>query len=252
MVHFVLKYKKFLIKNILKQNPYILNIGNQILPSFGKLIHTLKRYFCVKKNIFYTIKEFSKRIGTLQLLFFLGCSITIKPSAHYLNDINTLFIEPRSHFVFAKSLLGKQNAVFNNKEYRADCSGTVKAIYDSAGLSLGKSEGAYAIYNYVKKKGKLDRRKPKAGDLVFFYASNRRRLAHVGFVEKVLPDKTIIFIHHIGGLIIRSRMNTKYPNTQINPKDNSRLNHVLRGGFGNGCTAGQLFATFGRLQRTFK
>lgn len=91
-------------------------------------------------------------------------------------------------------------------------------------------------------------RQPKPGDLVFFNAGDKKQLAHIGFVEEVLPDNTILFIHHMSGLIIRSRMNLKSPNLQMDPQNQTRLNHVLRrANQKKGYTAGQLFAGFGRL-----
>lgn len=209
-----------------------------------ELIFALKNNFFSKDTSFGYIKIYL-------LLSFIGCSAAIRPSIYYLDGANSIFIDPRNHFIFAKSLLGKHRAVFKNKEYRADCSGTVKAIYNSIGLSLGKAEGTQNIFKYIKKNGKLDRRNARSGDLVFFYSSNKSRLAHVGFVEEILPDKTIIFIHHIGGLIIRSHMNVQYPNIQIDPKNKTKLNDVLRGGFSQGHTAGQLFAAFGRFPKIF-
>ena len=92
-------------------------------------------------------------------------------------------------------------------------------------------------------------RKPKAGDLVFFNAGDKKQLNHIGFVEEILPDNTVLFIHHMSGLIVRSRMNFKNPNFQTDPQTKTRLNHILRRtGSKKKYTAGQLFAGFGRLK----
>ncbi len=150
---------------------------------------------------------------------------------------------------YAQSLIGQPYAILRDKDYRADCSGTVRAIYDAAGLSLGNAEGTDAIYSYIQKNGSLDMRKAEPGDLVFFNAGDKKQLNHIGFVEEVLPDNTILFIHHMSGLIIRSRMNLKSPSLQIDPQSKTRLNHILRrAGQKKGYTAGQLFAGFGRLK----
>lgn len=150
---------------------------------------------------------------------------------------------------YARSLIGQSYAVLNDKEYRADCSGTIKAIYDAAGYSLGNVEGTDAIYKYIEKNGILDMRKPKVGDLVFFNAGDKKQLNHIGFVEEILPDNTVLFIHHMSGLIVRSRMNLKNPNLQTDPQTKTRLNHILRrAGAKKSYTAGQLFAGFGRLK----
>jgi A/G-specific adenine glycosylase len=150
---------------------------------------------------------------------------------------------------YAQNLIGQPYATLDGKKYRPDCSGTVKAIYDAAGLSLGKVEGTEAIYEYIKKNGQLDMKQAQKGDLVFFNAGDKKQLAHIGFIEEIFPDNTILFIHHMSGMIIRSRMNIKSPNLQIDPRNQTRLNHILRrANQKKGYTAGQLFAGFGRLK----
>jgi hypothetical protein len=143
---------------------------------------------------------------------------------------------------FASSLVGKRHATLNRKSYRADCSGTVRAIYDSIGVSLGPSQtnDSAAIYEFVKSRGQLVKDNPRPGDIVFFdntYDRNRDgkmndALTHVGVVEKILDDGTIIFVHHLRNSIIRSRMSDMLRRTSS---------------MGKGLSCSELFVSFGRI-----
>lgn len=209
--------------------------------------YRIKKSELGKIGLSAAIKNLLKQAALLSLLLTtVACSYK-NASIRYVQRIPEppVRIDPIG---YAQGLIGQPYATFDGKSYRPDCSGTVKAIYDAAGLPLGKIEGTDAIYQYIQKNGKLDMRQPKPGDLVFFNAGDKKQLAHIGFVEEILPDNTILFIHHMSGLIIRSRMNLKSPNLQMDPQNQTRLNHVLRrANQKKGYTAGQLFAGFGRL-----
>lgn len=195
------------------------------------------------------IKSLLHKAAFLALLFVfgpIGCSHK-RASIRYIRKIQPE-APKQNPFEYAKSLIGQSRASLNGKNYRADCSGTVKAIYDAARWSLGGAEGTEGIFNYLKKNGTIDKNSAKPGDLVFFHSGDKRQaLNHIGFVEEVLPDGTILFIHHMSGLVIRSRMNLKNPSVQIDPKTKARLNHILRrSGNGKSYTGAELFAGFGR------
>jgi peptidoglycan DL-endopeptidase CwlO len=164
---------------------------------------------------------------------------------------------------YMASLVGQPYAKRDGKSYRGDCSGTTRAIYDSLGISLGYAPAnagdndATTIYNSVEKNGVLDQKNIAPLDLVFFddtYDRNNNgklddKLTHVGVVEKILPDKTILFVHFMGKSIIRSRMNLLYPNLQHHPQSKERVNHLLRRASKKhkGFTAAKLFVGFGRF-----
>lgn len=164
----------------------------------------------------------------------------------------------------AAKAVGKKRLRVSKQRYRADCSGTVRAIYAKAGFPLGGTSSAHGendvriLYRYVQQNGALHRATPLPGDLVFFHATYDRSgnghfddpLTHVGIVEKVLKDQTIIFVHRMRKSIVRSRMNLQHPRARRDPTTQRPINHVLRRDSpeGESATAGQLFACFGRVK----
>ena len=140
---------------------------------------------------------------------------------------------------FVKNANGKKATA-----YRKDCSGLARAIYKNAGRPLGGAS-AYrgendvsVLYRYSQKHGQLHRSQPQPGDLVFFDNTvdlNRDGdindlLTHVGVVERIKPDGTIIFVHQMGPRPVRARMNLSQPQLIQDPKTGKRVNHILRRG----------------------
>lgn len=129
--------------------------------------------------------------------------------------------------------------------FRPDCSGAVRTIYARKGIWLGNSpkhgeSDTAAIYTFVKEHGQIFTSHPKVGDLVFFdntYDRNRDgqmndRLTHIGIVDKIQSDGTIIFKHYLHHRMRRSKMTDMLRRPT---KENK------------GATAGELFVGFGRL-----
>jgi len=106
-----------------------------------------------------------------------------------------------------------------------DCSGLVRAAYQAVGVELlshGTLPGenaVSAIHRRAQRAGALHQRTPKPGDIVFFretYDRNRDGerndgLTHVGVIESVEPDGTVVFVHRGGSGVKRSRMNLRFP-----------------------------------------
>ena len=106
-----------------------------------------------------------------------------------------------------------------------DCSGLVRAAYQAAGIELlshGTLPGenaVSAIHRRAQRAGALHKRTPKPGDIVFFretYDRNRDGerndgLTHVGVIEAVERDGTVVFVHRGGSGVKRSRMNLRFP-----------------------------------------
>src|SRR5690606_36801659 len=75
----------------------------------------------------------------------------------------------------AQRALGRSSLKVGNKQFRADCSGTVRAIFARARVGLGgilksnSENDVKAIYRYVQKYGSILKRNPSPGDLVFFH-----------------------------------------------------------------------------------
>jgi len=162
----------------------------------------------------------------------------------------------------AQKALGRRSLTVGKKSYRGDCSGTIRAIFTQAKIGLGgilKKNGdndVKTIYRYVQKYGRIKKNHPLPGDLVFFHNTYDRNkkgqmdnaLTHIGIVEQV-QGSTVHFIHHLGQLIIRSRMDLSLPHDTYHPKTGLRINHVLRRAHGGqrAFTCAELFAGFGHL-----
>ncbi|WP_395856120.1 CHAP domain-containing protein [Cystobacter fuscus] len=106
-----------------------------------------------------------------------------------------------------------------------DCSGLVRLAYQSVGvelLSQGRRPGenaASAMYRRAMRAGALHRHTPEPGDIVFFretYDRNRDGLrndgvTHVGVIESVASDGSVVFVHRGGKGVVRARMNLSHP-----------------------------------------
>jgi len=159
----------------------------------------------------------------------------------------------------AASSVGDRPIVVGGVRYRFDCSGVAAGIYAKAGLPVDDGGGApstRALYDIVQRYGSLRRERPLPGDLVFFddtYDSNNNGLrddplSHVGVVEKVAADGTVLFVHRIGEKIVRWRVNPARPKDRADD-DGRALNHYLRAAEGAypALTTGELFVAFGSL-----
>jgi peptidoglycan DL-endopeptidase CwlO len=162
----------------------------------------------------------------------------------------------------AGSVVGKRELVVRGERFRFDCSGVTRGIYAQAGFSLGgqqqsdKESDTSVLYRLVRTSGSLRKSDPLVGDLVFFddtYDRNRDGLrndplSHVGVVESVLKDGTVIFVHHAAGGILRYRMNLAHPGTRRDAEGRV-LNHFLRRAEGGepAKTSAELFVAFGTV-----
>jgi hypothetical protein len=122
-----------------------------------------------------------------------------------------------------------------------DCSTYVRSAYLAAGIDLyagasPRDNGVQAIHRYVRKHGRLQRaRLPAKGDLVFFdnsYDRNGNRLlddalTHVGIVEEVLPDRTVLVLHATNHGIVREPMNLRRRHALIDASGQA-INAALR------------------------
>lgn len=141
----------------------------------------------------------------------------------------------------ALGLLGKNRVVVGGKRYGDDCTGFVKAIYEPLGIDLsaeGKQgdNGVTAMWRFATHHGRIfEGGRPVPGDLVFFketYDLNRDGrsndgLTHVGLVEDVETDGTVLIIHRVARGVVRYRMNLAHPSL-LTTADGKRLNDWLR------------------------
>lgn len=155
--------------------------------------------------------------------------------------------------------VGDAPLVVGGVRYRFDCSGVTAGIYAKAGVLL-VDEGALnskALFALVDAEGALHHERPLPGDLVFFdntWDENKNGradddpLSHVGVVEQVLPNGTVVFVHRIGKVVVRWHMNLQRPHDRVD-ENGAVLNHWLRAAHGRrpAATTGELYVAFGTL-----
>lgn len=172
----------------------------------------------------------------------------------------------RSAIVLAASqLVGARTITSQGRSIAYDCAGVTRAIYLRHGIDLysdvqsdPKANGVRLIYNHIRRYGILHQGpEVHPGDLVFFDntwdfngdGKLNDPLTHVGIVEHVEPDRTVIFISRVSGAIERYRMNLDFPHIH-KTADGRVLNDYIRRKLptdpeNTGRLTGELFATFG-------
>lgn len=167
----------------------------------------------------------------------------------------------------AVRFVGQSRVQVDGRNYAPDCSGFVRGVYASQRVDLygelGELDGGNGvgrIFTHVLQHGRIHYGPTvHPGDLVFFHNTwdfNRDGLpndplTHVGVVEKVDRDGTVVFVSSVSAGIKRYRMNLKHPDTYKTP-DGRILNDFLRrkhmgDARGTYYLAGRLFAAFGTL-----
>ncbi len=141
----------------------------------------------------------------------------------------------------AQALVGKNQVVVRGKRYGDDCTSFVQAIYEPLGLKLlteaePGDNGVTAMWRFAAHHGRIfEGGRPLPGDLVFFketYDLNRDGqtndgLTHIGLVEDVEADGTVLVIHRVARGVVRYRMNLSSP-SQVRTATGKRLNDWLR------------------------
>jgi hypothetical protein len=143
----------------------------------------------------------------------------------------------------AADLLGTRAVVSGDQRIGQDCAGVVRAVYLAHGIDLyagvddGPSvNGVRRIHQHVARYGRLHPGPtPLPGDLVFFddtWDFNGDGLAndpltHIGLVERIEADGTVLFISRVTRAVERYRMNLAHPH-QHRAADGRILNDYLR------------------------
>lgn len=127
----------------------------------------------------------------------------------------------------AARLVGARTITSEGKRIAYDCAGVTRAIFLEHGIDLyrggfndPKGNGVRLIHNHVLRHGTLHRgSNVSPGDLVFFDntwdfngdGKVNDPLTHVGVVERLEPDGTVVFISRVGKAIERYHMNLDQP-----------------------------------------
>ncbi len=170
--------------------------------------------------------------------------------------------EDQSYDTLFREYLVKNSLEQLNKRNAPDCSGLVtlinsktsEAYFDKDELDkyFTNSRKSKALFNLAKSKDRFAN-EPNIGDLVFFedtIAGMKRRIGaqnitHVGIVTKIDEDKTVHFIHNIGGKNVMGALNLEHPKSAKLGKKivNTPLKRCPRSQQ-NECLSGALFSSF--------
>jgi len=165
----------------------------------------------------------------------------------------------------AARLVGATRIESRGRRIAYDCAGVTRAVYLEHGIDLYQSgthdpnaNGVRLIYAHVRQHGRLHQGPVvHPGDLVFFdntWDFNgdgmlNDPLTHVGIVERVERDGTVVFISRVADAVERYRMNLALPHVH-KTADGRVLNDSLRRKQPTdpddmGHLTGELFAFFG-------
>jgi len=165
----------------------------------------------------------------------------------------------------AAELVGARTIEVKGRRISYDCAGVTRAIYLPHGIDLYESDagdhqanGVRLIYAHVRQYGRIHQGPVvRPGDLVFFdntwdYNGDglvNDPLTHVGVVERVEADGTVVFISRVAEAIERFRMNLAKPHIR-RAEDGRILNDHMRrkrvdDADGTSYLTGELFAAFG-------
>lgn len=167
----------------------------------------------------------------------------------------------------ATRLIGARAITSQGKRIAYDCAGVTRAIFLEHGIDLYRGannepqgNGVRLIHNHVRQHGTLHRgTNVSPGDLVFFDntwdfngdGKLNDPLTHVGVIERLEPDGTVIFISRVANAVERYRMNLDQPhvhktaqgrvlNDYIRRKLPTDPDHTAR-------LTGELFSFYGNL-----
>ncbi len=162
----------------------------------------------------------------------------------------------------ARQLVGRQRVELAGRRFGDDCTGLVRAVYSTLGVDLmtaaaPQDNGVTAIWRFAAQHGRIfDGGRPVPGDLVFFretYDLNRDGVAndgltHIGLVDEVEPDGTVLVIHRVARGVARYHMNLVAP-TRARDDRGKIVNDGLRPGRPGAPTrlTGELFVGYATL-----
>lgn len=167
----------------------------------------------------------------------------------------------------ASRLVGARTILSYGRHITYDCAGVTRAIFLEHGIDLyrgyvgdRKENGVRLIHNHVRQHGILSQDADvHPGDLVFFDntwdfngdGQLNDPLTHVGIVEELEADGTVVFISRVANAIARYRMNLNQPHVHKTP-DGRVLNDYIRrkrptDPADTARLTGELFSSYGNL-----
>ncbi|MDP2808131.1 MAG: hypothetical protein Q8O74_08375 [bacterium] len=138
---------------------------------------------------------------------------------------------------YAKSLLGVKRLTEMDGRFKNDCSGFVNGVYAVMGRKIkynfvrqgrSLSESLYLTLN--DKNLAYREMPPRPADAVFFkntLENSYDKITHVGLVEEVQEDGTVVILHYGSGRVGRIKMNLRHPYDYKNDKGEI-INDYLR------------------------
>jgi hypothetical protein len=160
---------------------------------------------------------------------------------------------------YARSFLGKKDLAEESPGFRNDCSGLVLGVYGGMGypIELDHTRRSRTLsdtmYRALHERGfTYVRFRPRPADLVFFKGTTGKSaqlVTHVGIVDGVLKDGTVVIVHYSSGSVSELRMNLLYPSVHKNGEGDV-INDFLRRKSpqslaGEKLLSGELFFSFG-------
>jgi hypothetical protein len=162
---------------------------------------------------------------------------------------------------YARSLLGVKRLSEIDGRFKNDCSGFVNGVYAVKGRKIK--------YKYVRAGRSLseslyltlkDRNltypdiPPQPADAVFFkntLENSYDKVTHVGLVEEVQTDGTVVVLHYGSGRVCRLKMNLRHPYDYKNDRGEIINDYLKRNGGrqARGDLSGALFFMFGDVYR---
>ncbi|WP_242343973.1 CHAP domain-containing protein [Anaeromyxobacter terrae] len=141
----------------------------------------------------------------------------------------------------AASLLGASAIVIGGADHGDGCDALVRAALAEGGVALPDGD-ASALHAAAKARGGVRRGNARPGDLLFLSDRPGGPVEHVGLVERVADDGTVVFLHRTARGVARLRLTASSP-WKARTEAGKALNDVLVVGAGR-VTTGRLLVGY--------
>ena len=204
------------------------------------------------------------RAGAYLLPVFLAISVFVSSCATFPTGARGPAVGERQKRLeivrYTRGLLGRKDLAGGDPRFKNDCSGLVLGVFRTLGYEVELTHTrrvrflADAIYRSLNERGfTYVNFQPKPADLVFFKKTvdgSGDFVTHVGIVDAVLPDGTVVILNYTSPGVTELKMNILLPrvhkteagqvkNDYLKQKTGSRTDEKL--------LSGELFFSFGDL-----